>query len=235
MIPRTVQDYITARYCRWLDYAAYLFPASGADGEPRDLLNEVLLMLLEKDAATLLTLVSTRKGIYTELDFFVLKMIKTNATSPTSPYRYRYRRPTIDAEADFSRLELADASAYGSMYGFANEPVNASTNGFTNKSADKLSGGFAGRFAKESAGASACEPSGKYDRNEEILRRFTLVREVFERLDLSEEERSVFTFRFFHDRPFSEWTGDIPQRRLYRIYDRVIARIRREIEEKVLY
>lgn len=199
MIPQIVQDYITARYHRWLDYAAYLFPASGADGEPLDLLNEVLCMLLEKDTTMLLNLVSTRKGIYTELDFFVLKMIRTNAFSPTSPYRCNYRRPAIDTETDFSRMELIDKSADKSM--------------------------------EEFVGESCLE----YDRNEEILRRFTLVREVFEHLDLTKEERGVFTFRFFQDRPFTEWAGDIPQRRLYRIYERVIARIRREIEGKVLY
>ena len=247
MIPQLVHESITARYHRWLDYAAYLFPGSGIEGEPGDLLGEVLCMLLEKEDAKLLALASTRKGIYTELDFYVLKMIKTNITSPTSPYRYRYRHVPVDTEAGVERTE-APGEAYGEMSGeYSGEYAGEAACRTFAGSAGDTSGDSAGCMFVESVGRTFAgsaartsvdphdDPSEEFDRNEQILRRFTLVRELFERLDWSEEERTVFTFRFFHDRPFSEWTGDIPERRLYRIYNRVIARLRRELAGKALY
>lgn len=187
MIPQPVQDYITARYNRWLNYATYQCNMAGLTSQGYDLLNEVLYMLLIKDSNELLRLVTNRQGIYSEMDFFVLKMVKTNALSPTSPYRYSNRSLPTDPNVDFRRLEIEDSTP--------NEP----------------------------------------DRNEQILRHFTLVREVFSHLTLSPIEHEVFSLHFFHDLPLSDIAPNLPLRQRYRIYQRVIERIRKELHGKALY
>lgn len=187
MIPQPVQDYITVRYNRWLDYASYHCSLVNLTDQAYDVLNEVLYMLLAKPSEELIRLCTSPRGIYTEMDLFVLKMIKTNTLSPTSPYRYKYRPLPTDSNVDFRRLEIEDT------------------------------------------------PSDEPDRNEHILRHFTLVREVFGLLTLSSLEREVFTLHFFHDLPLSEIVPSIPLRQRYRLYNRVIELIRKEIQGKVLY
>lgn len=76
--------------------------------EACDVLNEVLYSLLQKDSSKLEQLLSIKKNGYTELDFFVLKMIKLNATSDTSPYRSKYKPMPVDDNIDYSRLEIED-------------------------------------------------------------------------------------------------------------------------------
>lgn len=76
--------------------------------EACDVLNEVLCSLLQKDNSKLEQLLSIKKNGYTELDFFVLKMIKLNATSDTSPYRSKYKPMPVDDNVDYSRLEIED-------------------------------------------------------------------------------------------------------------------------------
>lgn len=187
MIPQPVQDYITARYNRWLDFAAFQCNQAGLTSQAHDLLNEVLYMLLTKDSGELLRLATNRQGIYSEMDFFVLKMIKTNALSPTSPYRYNNRSLPIAPNVDFRNLEIEDSTP--------SEP----------------------------------------DRNEQILRHFSLVREVFSQLTLSPTEHDVFTLHFFHDLPMTEIAPNLTLRQRYRIYQRVIDRIREELCGKALY
>jgi len=43
---------------------------------------------------------STVKDPHSELDFYVLRMIKFNTTSPTAPYRDKSRALSIDANVD---------------------------------------------------------------------------------------------------------------------------------------
>jgi len=108
MVSTIVEKYISKRYERWLDYASYHCGQAGMPGEACDVLNEVLCSLLQKDNSKLEQLLSTRKNGYTELDFFVLKMIKLNATSDTSPYRSKYKPMPVDDNVDYSRLEIED-------------------------------------------------------------------------------------------------------------------------------
>ena len=76
-----INSYITARYDRWLDYSKYHCSLACMPDEAVDVLNEVLVMLLEKDLAYLLRMHEAKKGRYRELDYFVLQMIKLNITS----------------------------------------------------------------------------------------------------------------------------------------------------------
>lgn len=109
MASTLIENYITKRYERWLDYAEYHCDVAGMPDEAIDVLNEVLCDLLQKDNARLERLLNAKKNGYTELDFFVLRMIKLNATSDTSPYRNKYKPcMPFGRDTDCSRLEIED-------------------------------------------------------------------------------------------------------------------------------
>ncbi len=108
MSSTAVNNYIAKRYDRWLDYASYHCSLVGISDEAHDVLNEVLCSLLQKSDRLLEKLLSTKKNGYTELDFFVLRMIKLNVTSPTSPYQSKYKRIPADNNADYSRMDIED-------------------------------------------------------------------------------------------------------------------------------
>lgn len=103
-----VNNYITKRYERWLDYSSYHCNLASIPDEATDVLNEVLCSLLQKDSVQLERLIQSKKDGYTELDFFVLRMIKLNACSLTSPYRSRYRSLPSDANIDYTQLDIED-------------------------------------------------------------------------------------------------------------------------------
>lgn len=105
----TVRNYANKRYFRWLDYSKYHCTLAGIIDEANDVLNETLASLFSKDGNFLIRLYRTKKSQYSELDFYVLRMIKLNSYSPTSPYKSKYKQPVkIDYDADFSRLEIED-------------------------------------------------------------------------------------------------------------------------------
>lgn len=103
-----IKKYINNRYERWLDYAKYHCSCAGIEDETIDVLNEVMCDLLQKPDHLLLKLYSKKSGQYTELDYYVLRMIKLNATSNTSPYKHRYKALPIDNNVDYARMELED-------------------------------------------------------------------------------------------------------------------------------
>ncbi|MBN2175304.1 MAG: hypothetical protein JW731_14310 [Bacteroidales bacterium] len=104
-----IRCYASARYYRWLDYSKYHSSLAGIEDEANDVLNEVLLALFSKDTKYTEKLYKTKKGQYRELDFFVLRMIKLNCHSVTSPYRNKYKNSVkINHDIDFSRINIAD-------------------------------------------------------------------------------------------------------------------------------
>lgn len=110
MASEVLNKYIEKRYDRWMDYSVYHCGLAGIPDEAADVLNEVLCMLLQKPEQFLDRLIGMKKNGYTELDFFVLKMIKLNACSPTSPYQSRYRPLPSDENVDYTRLEIEDVT-----------------------------------------------------------------------------------------------------------------------------
>jgi len=103
-----VRKYIERRYERWLDYSKYHCGSQWMAGEEGDLLNEVMISLLEKPEEKLLELYNKKHKQYRELDYFVLRMIKMNATSDTAPYRHKNKPAPIDRNVDYSSLEIED-------------------------------------------------------------------------------------------------------------------------------
>lgn len=90
---QTIRNYIAFRYPNWLDYARYQAKVHHFQGWEEDLLNDVVCDLLTKDEDKLLDMLhrQTKKIVNevptTELDKFVLKMLKLNATSTVAPFR----------------------------------------------------------------------------------------------------------------------------------------------------
>ncbi len=110
---RKVREYINERYPRWLDYAQYHCAQKGIPDEAYDVLNEVLVSLLKRDQKWLneMCSIDSTYGGYKQIDIYVLRMIRLNVFSPTSPYQNRYKSiPASDV--DFSRLNIADEESH---------------------------------------------------------------------------------------------------------------------------
>jgi len=107
---KELEKYIGKRYERWLDYASYHCSCAGIENEASDVLHEVLCDLLNKPPGKLSELLHKKSGQYTELDFFVLRMIKLNAISDTSPYRHKYKPIPVDANVDYNHLDIEDVT-----------------------------------------------------------------------------------------------------------------------------
>ncbi len=103
-----VNNYIGRRYARWLNYANYRCARTEMAGEGADVLNEVLLALLEKPLYRMERLLDTPQGSLRALDLYVLKMIRRNTSSATSPYRCRYPGCPAHMRVNPYRIELAD-------------------------------------------------------------------------------------------------------------------------------
>lgn len=103
-----INSYITKRYYRWLDYARFHCRRAHIPNDAMDVLNEVLASLLQKDTDKLSGLLRRKKGDYTELDWFVIRMIKLNIKSPTSPYQLKTCRKKIDNNVDVFSLQVED-------------------------------------------------------------------------------------------------------------------------------
>lgn len=87
-----------------MDYADYHASLAGLDQQGPDVLHEVIISLLEKDPKKMKGLYDKVKGSLRELDFYILRMIKLNCHSMTSPYRYRYRQPEKDDNQQTDQL-----------------------------------------------------------------------------------------------------------------------------------
>ena len=108
MVSRSIDQHITNNYSRYNDYAEYHASLAGIPDEAGDILDEVLLNLLQKPHQKLSSLLSRKKQGHTELDFFVLKMIKINAHSKTSPYRHKTKNVPLDQNISPADLDPED-------------------------------------------------------------------------------------------------------------------------------
>lgn len=110
MAASEINEYIIKRYKNWLDSAQFRCRQAGIPDEAMDVLQEVIVSLLQKEDNMLLDLLHRKNGEYTELDWFVIRMIELNATSPTSPYRHKTRNNNIDQNVDLKHVNVIDDS-----------------------------------------------------------------------------------------------------------------------------
>ena len=76
MQSENLNNYITKRYNRWLDYAMYHCRRSGLNLEPAEVLNDVLCQLLQRNPVKLERLLNERRDKYSRLDYLVLRVIR---------------------------------------------------------------------------------------------------------------------------------------------------------------
>lgn len=102
-----LNDYISNRYNRWFDFSKYHCEKAKIPHCAVDILDEVLLSLFEKDENKVLKLYNSKNGDRTELDWYILRAIRLNVYSPTSPFQSKYR-PIPNADVDHKRLNIPD-------------------------------------------------------------------------------------------------------------------------------
>lgn len=100
---KPLDTFITAHYAQWVEYAAYHVRQSRLAIEPAEVVNDVLCTLLERDVAKLERLMNARNKDGTELDFFVMRIIKISVHSPRSPFRYQRGQHCTDRLEDSIR------------------------------------------------------------------------------------------------------------------------------------
>ena len=187
MAATEVNSYIGKRYQRWHDYSFFHCSQAGIADSSGDVLDEVLLSLLRKDDQMLLRMLNSKRRMlsscdfYTELDYYVLRMIKINVYSETAPFRHKYKTVATDPNIKISRVNIEDI--------IDEDP----------------------------------------DIPAEILERFQIVRDVFQKMDLPEKHRQIFEHRFFFDLPFSKWTGPESKKELYETYNKVVKAIKSKL------
>lgn len=108
MATEEVKKYIEKRYYRFLDYAQYHCSCAGIGNDAYDVLNEVLCDVLQKPDELLAKLFNKKSGQYREIDYYILRMIKLNATSDTSPYRHKYKPIPVDRNVEWQNIEIED-------------------------------------------------------------------------------------------------------------------------------
>ena len=184
MPSQRINEYVSQRYDRWADYARYQADRAGIPGDAGDILNETMLSLLQKPSQKLTALLSREKKsyahpdqVYTELDFFVLKMIELNATSKTSPWRHKNKGLPTDENVTF-------APSFGYQDPDQEEHIDAL---FT--------------LVEDP------EESDEVDPVDTKLERWNKTREILDSLNVPEEHKQIFSWKFFADNPLSSWPG----------------------------
>ena len=108
MASEALNKYIEKRYDRWLDHANYCCKISGLSSEGQDVLNEVLAGICENLSDKIERMMEKKSGAYTELDWYIMRSIRLNATSDTAPYRHKYKPIPVDENVDWRRLNIID-------------------------------------------------------------------------------------------------------------------------------
>lgn len=187
MVKSSLNNYISKRYERWLDYARYHCQLRKMNGEEYDVLNEVLASVLQKDHDKLIRLLNTPKDGYTELDWFILATINRNITSPSSPWQQKRVCRNVDWNVDYTRINKID-------------------------------------ILEE-----------EEDRSEIILNKMRKVRDVLDKLNLTEKAQKIFAFKFFDGEPLSSWKGSEDKAFVYSTYNQVEKMVKEELKGGLLF
>ena len=105
-----VKTYINQRYPRYLDYAVFQCGCAGIGDESEDVLHESLYQLFQKPIEKLQELYEKKSGQFREIDYFLLRIIKMNATSKTAPYRAKYKPIPRNENVCYTKLDIEDIS-----------------------------------------------------------------------------------------------------------------------------
>lgn len=113
-----IRRYIAERYPRWFDFASFHAAQQNLEDHATDILHEVLLaviMMPQERVCRIFKKVSklhNSENEFSELDFFVLKMIRLNMQSDTAPYRHKYRPLKRDIPLSTNEARIPDNEEY---------------------------------------------------------------------------------------------------------------------------
>jgi hypothetical protein len=200
VVSNEVKNYLSTRYGRLLEYANYHAGLAGLDQQGGDVLNEVLLNLLAKDQDKITALYRKKKGGYRELDYFILRMIKLNCHSQTSPYRFKYKLPKKDENTECPEIEQSDLSPNEEFYEESDTDVRAE------------------------------EEYEESDPTELICKRFNLIRDIVDKLPVTEREKEAFRHKFFAEESWNTWNGKESVKWLQTAFKKVKALIINKID-----
>ena len=205
-----VRNYISRRYPRYLEYSTYHASLAGLHDQGSDVLHEVILSVLLKEESKIIGLYNKKgnKGLR-DLDFYVLKMVKLNCHSLTSPYRWKHRGPKIDANTTSESLDEENEE---------NEFTSLSTSDDENFEPFINLGN-----------AEPVEEEPDEDPAELITTKFQIIRDILLGLDITERERQVFKWKFFLDCSWREWPTKENPRHLQAIFRNVKNLIIQEV------
>jgi len=212
----TVKKYIGIRYNRYLEYSAFQCKMNSLHDQAGDLLNEVLIMVLLKDENKLILLYNKRKPKeqYRDLDFYILALLKQNAHSLTSPYRWKYR--TLLRDSNASDILLGE-DEYSDEYSTQDQQDYDS---------------FLNEDSEQNPNEPEAEEYQDDDPTELISLKFQVIREILDNSNLSKLEIDVFKYRFFLDGTWKEWTGKQKGKVLTGIYKTVKEYVISEVEKQ---
>ena len=185
-----------------MDYSNYHSQLAGLQDQGSDVLHEVLSSLLTKDEKYIEKLYNKKgnKGLR-ELDFFILRMIKLNCHSLTSPYRWKYKQGSTDENQQDCKIESPGGEEWWIDEDSEGEEIKP-------------------------------EEEPKEDNNELICARFEIIRKLLESLPVTEREKEIFRWKFFHDCSWKEWRKKENPRHLQATYRKVRDLLTLEVKEK---
>jgi len=191
---KEIAKYFSERYPRWLEYAEYQADSNNLAGEGGDLLNFVLLDLLNKGNDLILQLYLQDKDNYSGLDFFILKMLRVNATSKTAPYKWAYHKVQHDHSAIIPLLRNMDSDS------------------------DRKTENGAILLENKELEDPWQDDQQVQEPNEYICLRSEQARRILSELDVPEVEKEIFRWKVFHDQAMSHWPH---KDNVWRIYKKV--------------
>lgn len=107
-----LNNFITTHYPQWVEYASWHIRHSRLLIDPAEVVNDILCTLLERDRQKLKRLMNARNKDGTELDFFVMRIIKISIHSPRSPFRYQRGQHCTDRLEDNIRTLSDEAPEF---------------------------------------------------------------------------------------------------------------------------
>ena len=110
-----IRRYIAERYPRWFDFASYHAAQQNLEDHAEDILHEVLLAVIMMPQEKVGRIFRKSSKLYnsngtefSELDYFVLKMIRLNMQSDTAPYRHKYKPLKKDVPLSNNETRIPD-------------------------------------------------------------------------------------------------------------------------------
>lgn len=221
--PATIEDvrrYITKRYPRLLDYAKYHSELAKWSEEGVDVLHEAILSTLLLPEEKLLSLFNKKKRDQnlTELDFYLLRIIKLSCHSVNSPYYWRYHKGAVrDDNAETEKMNNSGGfDDQDNHYKYFEPEIIADVEEDTEVEQDY--------YEPE-------QDNEPQDFEELICVRFRILRDVLEKLPVPERDKDIFRHKFMLEESWTTWKGKEGIKLLQTTFKRMKSMVIDEIQK----